>query len=236
MKEDLQKRVDESSAFYANSFLSLDYKLADYAYDTLKQFFTGTDALEIGPASGYMTKHLINDFKSLDVLEGSETLLKAIPPYNNVRKFHSLIENFESDKEYDTIIMSHVLEHIEEPIKNLGRIKSWLKEKGRLLIAVPNALSLHRMAAVEMGLLKNEYQLNERDLQLGHFRVYDLETLSTHLREAGFKITNKGGYFLKPLSNNQIEKNWDDKMIHAFYLLGNKFPTHCAEIYIVAEK
>jgi 2-polyprenyl-3-methyl-5-hydroxy-6-metoxy-1,4-benzoquinol methylase len=233
MKEDIQKRVDDSSAFYKNSFLCLDFKLADFSYNTLKQFFIGDEALEIGPASGYMTKHLVNDFKQLDLLEGSKSLLDTIPDYNNVRKFNSLIENFSADKQYDTIIMSHVLEHIEEPVKNLIKIKSWLKENGRLLVAVPNALSLHRMAAVEMGLLENEYQLNQRDLQLGHFRVYDLNLLCKHIEEANLKVTNKGGYFLKPLSNSQIENNWDDKMIEAFYHLGNKFPQNCAEIYVV---
>lgn len=33
---------------------------------------------------------------------------------------------------------------------------------------------------------------------------------------SGYKIIKKGGYWLKPLSNNQIAENWNISMINAF--------------------
>jgi hypothetical protein len=36
------------------------------------------------------------------------------------------------------------------------------------------------MVAVKMGLLESIYTLNERDLQLGHERVYDMDLLKAH--------------------------------------------------------
>ena len=193
-------------------------------------------ALEIGPANGEMTKLLKDEFSILHLLEGSKELLDQIPDYNNIVKFHNLIENFATDIKYDTIIMSHVLEHIADPVLVLKKIHALLKTDGIFLVSVPNAKSLHRMVAVTMGLLTSEYNLNERDHELGHYRVYDMEILKSYLVKAGFIINYSGGYFLKPLSNSQIEQNWNQKMIEGFYKVGDQFQEYCAEIFAVCSK
>jgi SAM-dependent methyltransferase len=230
---DLQKKVFDSAKFYGKSFLPFDYILADYGFKTIKPFFKGETALELGPASGFMTKLLVKEFKTLDLVEGSADLLNEIPDHPNVTKHCSFFENFSTDQLFDTIIMSHVLEHIADPVFVLSKVKTWLKNDGVLIISVPNAKSLHRLAAVEMGLLKSPYELNERDHQLGHYRVYSLDILQDDILKAGFTIVEKGGYFLKPVSNGQIESHWTREMIDGFYKLGQKFSDHCAEIFVV---
>jgi len=183
-----------------------------------------------------MTKHLIDNFKEIHLIEGSKELLEKIPDYENLKKVHSLFEDYETDSKYDTIIMSHVLEHIENPVGVLKKIHNWLAKDGVFLVSVPNAKSIHRMAAVEMGLLESIYSLNARDKELGHYRVYDLDKLEDDIKDAGFSIIKTGGIFLKPLSNKQIEDNWTDEMIEGFYKLGHVFTDNCAEIYIVCVK
>ena len=71
-----------------------------------------------------------------------------------------------------------------------------MAEDGICIVGVPNAKSFHRLAAVKMGLLKSEYDLNSRDLELGHYRIYDLELLKNHMDQAGFKIKFESGIFL----------------------------------------
>lgn len=44
-----------------------------------------------------------------------------------------------------------------------------------------------------------------------------------------------GGYWLKPVSNGQIEENWTGKMVEAFMKLGERYPDIAAEIYIIAK-
>ena len=226
----LQKRVDDSSSFYNKTILNFDYLLAEYGHKTTKPFFVGETGLEIGPATGYVTRFLVNDFKRLDLVDGSASLLAQVPEYPNVRKFHSLVEEFVPDTKYDTIVMSHILEHIEKPVEALSRIKTWLAPKGVFIIAVPNADSIHRKAAVEMGLLKSVHELNARDIELGHFRVYNPTTLKEDIQKAGLKSIHSGGYFFKPLSNGQIQNNWTPEMIEGFYQLGKHYPELCAEI------
>ncbi|MEJ7677581.1 MAG: class I SAM-dependent methyltransferase [Segetibacter sp.] len=171
------KKVVTSSAFYNTRMLAIDYKQVEFCYRSFKPFFSGAVACELGPSTGYMTNMLLNDFAELDVVEGAKDLLEQIPNDKKLHKYHSLFEEFIPLRKYDTIIMNHVLEHIEKPVDLLKRISGWLADNGVFLIGVPNAKSFHRLAAVKMGLLSSEFELNERDLQLGHYRVYDFASL-----------------------------------------------------------
>ena len=47
-------------------------------------------------------------------------------------------------------------------------------------------------------------------------------------------IDKIGGVFLKPLSNQQIQDHWDEKIIQGFYELGSDYPELAAEIFAVA--
>jgi SAM-dependent methyltransferase len=232
MKEREQK-VQKAAPFYTEQILDIDYKQAEFVYRSIKPFFKGDLALELGPASGYMTKVLVNDFGKLHLIEGSQQLIDQIPDYPNVVKHCAMFEDFSTDLKFDTIIMSHVLEHIEHPIQVLQKIKTWLAEDGVFIISVPNARSIHRIVAVKMGLLKSVNTLNERDHFLGHYRVYDMETLRTDISKAGYTIGKEGGSFLKPVSNAQIQEHWTTEMVEGFFETGKEFPENCAEIFIV---
>ena len=234
--DDIKKRVNDSSNFYRDSILGFDYQLAKFHFASLKPFFKGDIALELGPASGYMTELLVDEFKTLHLVEGSESLLNEIPNYQNIIKYHSLFEDFETTQKYDSIIMSHVLEHIENPFLILKKIYHWLADDGIFLVSVPNAKSIHRLVAVEMGMLANEYELNSRDHELGHYRVYDMDVLNTQMVDAGFKVIDKGGVFLKPLSNAQIENTWTPEMIEGFYKIGKYFQENCSDLFIICSK
>ena len=72
-----KEKVIESANFYGKSFLNFDYQLADYNFHSLKPFFKGKKALELGPCSGYMTKSLIKEFDSIDLVEGSEKIAES---------------------------------------------------------------------------------------------------------------------------------------------------------------
>src|SRR3954468_20713087 len=102
----IQEKVERSAGFY-DKYLNFDYQLSDFGFQKIKSFFKGDVALEIGPANGYMTKSLVNEFKELHLLEASEDLLNQIPDYKNVVKYHSMIEDFQTELQFDTIIMSH---------------------------------------------------------------------------------------------------------------------------------
>ncbi len=209
-----------------------------YSFEIAKRYLLGDSILELGPAEGVMTELLASTGKELTLVEGSgrfcDSLRERFPDANVV---HSLFEEFESTLEFDNLVLGHVLEHVQDPVDILARARKWLKPRtGRLFAAVPNSRSLHRQAAVIMGLLKSEDALNEMDLHHGHRRVFDPESFRNAFLQAGFQIEMFGGYWLKPVSNKQIETTWTSDMLDAFMRLGERYPDIAGEIYVVARR
>jgi 2-polyprenyl-3-methyl-5-hydroxy-6-metoxy-1,4-benzoquinol methylase len=228
-------RVEDASSWYLQEQLDFDKRLIGFRYKTLRPHLRGPMGLELGPAEGQMTQFLINDFESLTVVDGAPALLERIPNYPNIIKVHSLFEEFRPQVKYDTIILEHILEHVDQPIALLERTLQWLAPRGRLLLGVPNGDSIHRLAATKMGMLKHRCELNPRDLAQGHRRVYTRETFTSDLEAAGLEVLELGGVFLKPLSNKQIQDTWTEAMIEGFYELGKDFPENAADIYAVCQ-
>lgn len=193
--------------------------------------------LELGPAEGVMTELLYPYFEDYTVVDGADMFVEQITKkYPKIQGVVSLFEDYKPDRKFDNIILGHVLEHVENPREILRRCKSWLRDGGVVLAAVPNCDSIHRQAAVKMGLLDSVKQLNAADIYHGHRRVYNRKEFIDDFESADFKIIKEGGYWLKPLSNAQVEENWTDEMVTAFMELGEKYPEIAAEIYVVAGK
>ena len=182
-----------------------------------------------------MTDLLAGVFPDLTIVEAAPVFCDLIRGrHPGARVIHSLFETFEPTETYDTIVMGHVLEHVEQPIALLSRAKNWLTDNGVICAAVPNARSVHRQAAVLMGLLKGENELNEADIHDGHRRVYDPESFRGEFIRAGLRIVHFGGFWLKPVSNAQIAAHWNDVMLDAFMQLGERYPDIAAENYVIA--
>lgn len=196
----------------------------------------GASCLELGPAEGLMTEALAACFPRLVLVDGSATFCAQLRERFPAAEVHeALFERFAPSERFDTIVLGHVLEHVEDPVAILARCRDWLAPGGRVLMAVPNARSLHRQAAVLMGLLEHERELNETDVHHGHRRVYDPESLRADVLAAGLRIAIFGGYWLKPVSNGQIEADWTPQMLDAFMALGERYPDIAGELYVVAE-
>ena len=199
-----QQRLKELEGWHIQEELNFDKRLIRFRYETIQPKLVGSRGLELGPAAGSMTKFLVNDFEELTIVEGSKSLLNEIPDYPNIQKVHSLFEKFKPRGVYDSIIMEHILEHVENPVELLKLAKSWLSPKGRLFAGVPNGNSIHRLAGVKMGLLSHQCELGDRDQSLGHRRVYTKETFY-----------------------------WTEEMITGFFEVGKDFPELAAEIYCI---
>jgi len=147
----------------------------------------------------------------------------------------SLFEDYRPSRKFDSIVLGHVLEHVDDPAAVLRLMRPWLEHKGRVFAAVPNALSLHRQAAVIMGLLDAEDAMSKADVHHSHRRVFTPESFRACFTQACYRIEVFGGYWMKPVSNSQIEQSWSPEMLDAFMQLGERYPDIAGEIYIVAE-
>jgi 2-polyprenyl-3-methyl-5-hydroxy-6-metoxy-1,4-benzoquinol methylase len=208
-----------------------------YSGEIFARHFRGGTCLELGPAEGVMTELLSEQFESLTLVDGAEQFCAELRErYPDAEVVCSLFEDYDPGRQFDSIVLGRVLEHVADPPAVLASAREWLSPEGQLFAAVPNARSLHRQAAVLMGLLENEHELNEADLHHGHRRVYNPESFRHDVLSAGLKVKVFGGYWLKPLSNTQIEETFTPEMIHAFMALGERYPDVAAEIYVVATR
>lgn len=210
---------------------------AQYCGKIFLKYMKCGSVLELGPAEGIMTEVLFPVYsKDYTVVDGSEKFMNILlNEYPGIKGEMVLFENYNPGRKYNNIILGHVLEHVENPIVILKKCREWLMDNGVILAAVPNKYSIHRQAAVEMKLLDKVDTFSEKDKRHGHRRVFDSKMLIECFIESGFKVIKSGGYWLKPLSDYQIEKDWSEDMIEAFLKLGEQYPQIAGELYVIAD-
>jgi len=234
-KQFLEHVASQHHSAVVKGWEKLYEKKQSYLYEVLKRHFVLGSALELGCGDGTITRKMCEDFESVTVVEGSKVFIKEARERvkaSNLRFVNTLFEEFTSSERFNTIFMAHILEHLDVPVKLLGRSKRWLATDGKVLIVVPNANSLHRLVGVKLGMLKRKDELDKGDRLVGHKRVYTPQLLWQHVRKAGFRIIYNGGCMLKPLSNRQME-SWSSELIEAFFAVGEDMPELCSEIYAI---
>ena len=164
--------------------------------------------LDLGLGDNRFLRAFLNH-EHVTILEASAHLCKAaseiiVDNNSKTQVIETFFENFDADAEYDVVIASHVLEHVEEPNLLFTKILSWLKPEGIALVIVPNRESLHRQLGVEMGIHNELDWLSPRDNAVGHKRVYSLKSLTHQAVQAGFKVVEHRGFFIKSLANSQM--------------------------------
>jgi 2-polyprenyl-3-methyl-5-hydroxy-6-metoxy-1,4-benzoquinol methylase len=147
--------------------------------------------------------------RSYQIVEGSPAVVKRFretqPEFAGEIAL-SLFEAFETDRRFDAIEMSFVLEHVEDPELVLRRFMGFLAPGGVLIAAVPNALSLHRRLGHAAGLLADPYALSVGDHSLGHRRYFDFASFTALTDRCGLRRRAAIGLMLKPFSTAQLDE------------------------------
>ena len=207
---------------------------ADYSLGIVKRHLVGKTILEVGPADGYMTRGLVEAF-SVTLVDPSETLCQRLrQSFPLAEIVTTLVEDFVPSERFDNILLCHLLDHVRDPEQVVRLARGWLTRGGKIIAIAPNSESLHRQAAVQMGLMPIANAFSERDQAQGKRRIFNREEFRRLFLSAGLDIECFGGYWLKPISNRQIEQQWTPEMINAFFALGERYPEIAAEMYLIA--
>jgi 2-polyprenyl-3-methyl-5-hydroxy-6-metoxy-1,4-benzoquinol methylase len=207
-------------------------------------FFIKGNLLELGSHKGDFTKRLLTCFKDITCVEASGEAVAICQKEigQQVKINHSLFENVILPGKYDNIVLTHVLEHLDNPILILKRINNeWLSDTGRLFLVCPNANAPSRQIAVKMGLISHNTAITPAETEQGHRVTYTLDTLERDAKAAGLSVVHRSGIFFKALANFQWDKLLTTDIISPEYLegcyqLGQQYPELCSSIFLMCEK
>ena len=237
-----QERLDAALASYGETAAPFDAAMRGYMMRTFEPFWREGACLQVGCAHGDQTSLLAARFADLTVLEPTAAFIAETRRRvgDAVRFEQAFIETYATERRFDTIVFSHVLEHVEDAAACLARLAALLTPTGRLFTVVPNAEAPSRRIAVKMGVLSHLEALSADDIAAGHRRVYRLDTLARDVRAAGLPVVHTGGIFYKPLANFQVDALIGGPLVgEAFmegcYQLGREDAAACASIYVIAE-
>jgi 2-polyprenyl-3-methyl-5-hydroxy-6-metoxy-1,4-benzoquinol methylase len=215
-----------------------------YMLKSFEPFFVGGNALELGSYQGHFTKRLLRHFPDLTCVEASDAALAEARRRlgDQVTFVHALFETANLPHRYDHIVLTHVLEHLDDPVKILRRINDeWLSDRGRLFLVCPNANAPSRQIAVKMGLISHNSAVTPAEAEHGHRRTYAFDTLERDALAGGLEVIHRSGIFFKALANFQWDRLLQTDIISKEYLdgcyqLGQQYPELCASIFLVCER
>ncbi|MBC3207671.1 class I SAM-dependent methyltransferase [Pseudomonas sp. SWRI111] len=188
----------------------------------------GDSLLELGIGHGYTTHRFSRFFGRHVVVDGSASVIEQFSqqfPDCTATVVESYFEDFEPEQKFDVIVLGFILEHVADPEAILRRFKQFLAPGGRCFVTVPNGESLHRRFGHAAGLLPDMMALGAGDLELGHERLYSVDSLCTELSNCGYDIVRKEGIFLKPMTTDQLlSLELDSTIVQAMCEVGIDYP------------
>ena len=147
------------------------------------------EVLEIGPATGYMTRVLVERHRCRVTGFEVNTLAAA-----RARRYlyNLIIGNLEDpddlaeiEGQYDVVLIADVIEHLAWPEIPLHSLRKHLRFDGRLIVSVPNVAHW----SMRRSLLFGRWDLDERGLMdRTHLRWYTQKTARDLLISAGYRI------------------------------------------------
>lgn len=151
-----------------------------YQFDLISSHL-GESILEVGSGDRSFTDQIVKNhpsFERLLSIEPSSTLFNLYKDrvISNSNVSFKSIDLFDLDPaefgQFDTIVMVHVLEHIEDDYAALEYLHSLLKPNGKILIIVPSL----------------QWLFSDHDVSLGHYRRYNKKMLLNLVNDSKYKI------------------------------------------------
>lgn len=237
-----KETADSAGTQYAYNF---DYDVMHpFMIRSFEPFFNKGNLLELGSFKGDFTRRFFHYFDDITCVEASDSAIEDAKKKlgDKVKFVNSVFEQATLPTRYDNIILTHVLEHLDDPALLLKRINDeWLSEKGRLFLVCPNANAPSRQIAVKMGLITHNTAVTPAEAEHGHRRTYTLDTLERDATKAGLRVVHRSGIFFKALANFQWDRLLNTDIVSSGYLdgcykLGQQYPDLCASIFLMCER
>lgn len=159
---------------------------------------------------------------------------------NNISIINKSFEECRNlDKYVDFIVLSSILHEVDNPKLFMNHLKSLLKGGEYIYVNVPNANSLHRLIAVEAGIIKDQDEVSSRGSFFKTMRVFSVDDLKDLAISSGFTVLDFGTLGLKPFTHSQMDNIINDSncnselLTEALFNSDNIVPAIGSEIWML---
>jgi 2-polyprenyl-3-methyl-5-hydroxy-6-metoxy-1,4-benzoquinol methylase len=198
----------------------------------------------LGSYKGDFTRRFLPYSNDITCVEASGAAIEVAKSRlgEKVTFIHSLFESATLPRRYDNIVLTHVLEHLDDPVLVLKRVNDeWLADDGYFFLVCPNANAPSRQIAVKMGLISHNAAVTPAEAEHGHRCTYTLDTLERDAVAAGLEVVHRSGVFFKALANFQWDKLLQTDIVSKQYLdgcfqLGQYYPDLCSSIFLLCKR
>ncbi len=201
----------------------------------IRRWFRPGDAvLELGCATGLMTSLFTERDVRVDAVERTPAYhARAVARGLPGATFHLADIDDHRGGPYQHVVAAHVVNELPDPRALLQRIRSeFLAPGGLVHVSLTNPHSLHRLVALEMGLLQSAAGLSDRGRALATVEIFDADRLEALAGEAGLACVHREPVLLKPFTNDQLA-GLPDEVIAGLDRVARHFPEHGALNYAI---
>ena len=205
--------------------------------------YSHKNILEIGCGFEPIFKYF-DDFETMTIVDpGTEFIENAKNLSQNkphIKCIHGFFEESSVElilKKYDFILVSGLLHEIERTDIFLEAIKSVCSSNTVIHFNVPNANSIHRIIAKEMGLIEEVTQMSASQIKMQQHFTFSMGSLIQLVEYHQFRIIDRGSIFIKPFTHKQMyamlsSNIIDIKVLDGLYKLTKYMPDYGSEIFV----
>jgi len=198
----------------------------------------GDRVLELGCATGLMTAHLAGRGarvtgvdRSGAYLERARARLGDGAAFVGAGLTEPGWEDLAGDG-YDHVLLCNLVHELPDPVDVLARAAALLRPGGLVHLSLQNPDSIHRLVAVEMGLIADVREVSDRGRAFGTLGLHTAADLAALGAAAGLTVVAREGVMLKPLPNAMMAELPED-VLDGFERAARHLPDHCAVNLVV---
>lgn len=189
----------------------------------------GETVLELGCAAGLMTERLARRGASVVAVDREPAYLARLAArgLERVSCRTADLERYADDAVYDHVVATNVLHELDDPHGLLVRARRWLAPGGVLHVSLQNPDSIHRLVALELGLIERTEDVSELGLRYATRRIWSAAAFAELAASAGLVVRCREPVMLKPLPN-ALMATLPDELLAGLMRVAHRFPEHGA--------
>lgn len=187
--------------------------------------------LELGCATGAMTVDFAGEGRAIVAIDRAEDYL-ATARGRGLQgvdwRQADFAEALPSTGTHDHVVLANVLHELDDPQALLTTVaESHLAAGGVVHVSLQNPRSLHRLVALEMGLIDDLSAVAANGLKYATRRLYTASELTELAGRCGLELIHREGVMLKPLPNDAMA-GLDPAVLAGFVAAARHLPDHAA--------